>query len=167
MFLGGAVLDLLFGPAYRQANIVLQILVWSAVLVILRGSYRQAFIASGRQTLDLRCAGIAAAFNLGLNVLLIPPYGMIGAASATVIGDCIWLTLAALYCNRYVVPVPVLEHLSKPLVASVFMGGSFIALAPFPWVSQAVFAWLVYLGSLWLMGEKEVRSWIMMVRPAV
>lgn len=83
------------------------------------------------------------------------------------VGDFVWLTLAALYCNRYVVPVPVLEHLSKPLVASLLMGGSFIAFASFHWVSQAVFAWLVYLGSLWLMGEKEVRSWIMMVRPAI
>lgn len=166
MFLGAPVLDLLFGPAYRQANTALQILVWSAVLVILRGSYRQAFIASGRQTLDLRCAGISATFNLGLNVLLIPPYGIIGAAAATVVGDCVWLTLAALYCNWYVVPVPVCERLSKPLLASVLMGGSFMAFASFHWVSQAIFAWLVYLGSLWLMGEKEVRSWVLMVRAA-
>ncbi len=140
---------------------------WSAVLVILRGSYRQAFMACGRQTLDLRCAGISAAFNLGLNVLLIPPYDIIGAATATVIGDCIWLTLAALYCNRYVVPVSVLARLSKPLVAAVLMGGAFIAFASFHWVSQAVLAWLVYLVSLWLMGEKEVRSWFMMVRLAI
>lgn len=167
MFLGAPVLDLLFGPAYLQANTALQVLVWSAVLVILRGSYRQAFMACGRQTLDLRCAGISAAFNVGLNVLLIPPYGIIGAAAATVIGDCIWLTLAVLYCNRYVVPVPILEHVSKPLVASVLMGGAFIAFASLHWVSQAVLAWLVYLVSLWLMGEKEVRSWFMMVRPAV
>lgn len=167
LFLGVPVLDLLFGPAYRQANPALQILVWSAVLVILRGSYRQAFMACGRQTLDLRCAGMSAAFNLGLNVLLIPSYGIVGAASATVIGDCIWLTLAARYCNRYVVPVPILERLVKPLLASVLMGGTFLAFASFHWVSQAVFAWLVYLGSLWLMGEKEVRSWVMMVRPAV
>lgn len=167
MFLGAPVFDMLFGPAYRQANTALQILVWSAVLVILRGSYRQAFMACGRQTLDLRCAGISVAFNLGLNVLLIPPYGIVGAAAATVIGDSIWLTLAALYCNRYVAPVSVLARLSKPFVASLLMGGSFMVFASFHWVSQAVLAWLVYLVSLWLMGEKEVRSWIMMVRPAV
>lgn len=158
MFLGGPILEWVFGPAFRQANAALQILVWSAVLVILRGSYRQAFIAAGRQTLDLRCAGISTAFNLGLNVLLIPPYGIVGAAAATVIGDGIWLTLAAVYCNRYVVPLPLLKRVVKPLVASVIMGGSFMALASFHWVSQAVFAWLVYLGSLWLTGVKEVRS---------
>lgn len=167
MFLGPAILELLFGPAFGPANAALEILVWSAVLVILRGSYRQAFIASDHQTLDLRCGGISTAFNIGLNILLIPPYGIVGAAVATVIGDGIWLILASMYCNRYVVRVPLLTHLSKPLAAAIMMGCSFMALAPFHWIWQALVAWFIYLGLLWLMGEKEVRYWMMTVRAAI
>jgi O-antigen/teichoic acid export membrane protein len=70
--------------------LALQILSWSAVLVILRGTFRQAFNAAGRQRLDFACAATSVGANLALNALLIPRYGIPGAATATLVSEGIW-----------------------------------------------------------------------------
>jgi Na+-driven multidrug efflux pump len=59
------------------------------MLVVLRVTLRQYLAASGRQRLDLGCASAATAVNVGLNFLLIPSYGIIGAALATLVSEAI------------------------------------------------------------------------------
>jgi O-antigen/teichoic acid export membrane protein len=49
--------------------------------------------------------GVAALVNVVLNVILIPPYGMIGAAAATVAAYCVMFLAMTWYAQR-VFPVP-------------------------------------------------------------
>lgn len=49
--------------------------------------------------------GISASINLGLNYLLIPPYGMIGAAISTLLSFMIMVAIAY-YFNNKIYPVP-------------------------------------------------------------
>ena len=49
--------------------------------------------------------GVAAVVNVGLNLLLIPPYGIMGAAVATVVAYCVMFIGMTWYAQR-VFPTP-------------------------------------------------------------
>jgi O-antigen/teichoic acid export membrane protein len=159
-FLAEPIINFLFGPLYKNSVPALQILSWSAVLVMLRGTYRQSLNAAGKQHLDLRCAGTAIAVNLGLNLLLIPRFGIIGAATSTLIAEMIWLTLASYFSYRHVVPMTLFSPLLQPVIAAVAMGTFFLLAHPLFWVAGGFIGLIVYFGTLLLLGQTEVRAWV-------
>ena len=132
----------------------LQVLSWSAVLVTLRGTYKQGLNAAGRAELDLRCAAASVIMNVSLNLLLIPRYGILGAAVATLLAEALWLVTAAWYFNRYVMRVNLHSALLRPLAASAVMLGCLNLLQPSYWVLQAWLAGFVYLGTVLLLNGK-------------
>jgi O-antigen/teichoic acid export membrane protein len=99
-FLAGPVIRLLYGAAYDNSVAPFRILLWSAALVMLRWVYMDSLRATDHQALDVRCAITSASLNVVLNVLLIPRYGMIGAASATVTADLVWFAMSCYYFRR-------------------------------------------------------------------
>ena len=158
LFLARPVMNFLFGPAYASAAPVLQILSWSAVLVILRGTFRQSLNAAGRAELDLRCAAASVLFNIVLNVLLIPRYGIIGSATATLLSEVLWFSLAYYYFHQHIARVKLLSLLLQPVMAAVVMALFFFLSQSWYWAARATFGLAVYLGTLLLLGQKEVRS---------
>jgi O-antigen/teichoic acid export membrane protein len=84
-FLSTSIITILFGEAYRDAGIVLSIHIWASVFVFLGVASSKWYIAEGRQLLSLKRTIIGAFMNVGLNLWLIPVYGTVGAALATVL----------------------------------------------------------------------------------
>jgi O-antigen/teichoic acid export membrane protein len=160
VFLAGPIINFLFGADYANSVLPLQILSWSAVLVILRGTFRQSLNAAGRQNLDLRCAGASITLNVSLNLLLIPVYGIIGAAITTLLAEILWLSMAAYYFYRYITPINMLPFLLRPILAAGGMAICFWFIQPWFWMVQGVVGVLVYFGMLYLLQETEVRSWV-------
>jgi O-antigen/teichoic acid export membrane protein len=119
--LAGVAIEFLYGPAYAAAAPALRVLCWSAAFVSLRGTFRNGLTATGAQNLDLRCAAIATTVNIGLNLLFIPRFGMIGAATATVSADVVWFALAWYYFARRCGGVGFASVFWRPAVASGFM----------------------------------------------
>lgn len=159
-FLAAPIINFLFGSAYANAAPVLRILGWSAVLVILRGTFRQSLNAAGRSGLDLRCASAAVLLNITLNLLLIPRYGIIGAASATLVSEVLWFSLAYYYFNRHIVQLKLLPILLQPVMAAIVMG-LFLLLTPsLFWGARLILGLVVYFGTLLLLGQKEVRAFL-------
>jgi len=157
-FFAEPIIGLLFGPAYANSVPALQVLCWAAVLAILRGTYKYGLNAAGKQQLDLRCAGTATALKVGRNLLLIPYYGIIGAAIATVVAEVIWVTMTSYYFCHYVFPARLLPHLLQPMGAAIAMGTFFLLAQPLFWAVRAFVGLLVYLAVLLLLGQTEVRS---------
>jgi PST family polysaccharide transporter len=83
-FLAGWIIGSLFGAAYEPAGPVLAVHIWASVFVFLGVASGKWFIAENRQVLSLQRTAIGAVVNVGLNFLLIPEFGPIGAAWATV-----------------------------------------------------------------------------------
>ncbi|MGH9816809.1 MAG: oligosaccharide flippase family protein, partial [Candidatus Acidiferrales bacterium] len=154
------VVALLFGPQYAESAGPLKLLVWSAVLVILRGSYRHGLNAAGMQNLDLRCAVASCSLNVGLNVVLIPRFGVMGAAAATVTADVVWLAMAGWYFGRRITPLGPASALARPLLAGVVMAGTLWFAEPLFWMARAVLGVTVYFVVLLALGEPEVRGWL-------
>ena len=97
-FLGGWVVELLFGPAFGRAGAMLAVLIWAGIFVNL-GVARSSFLMSMNWTkLHFFTVFMGAALNVALNYLLIPLYGGMGAVIASCVaywfathGTCLFL----------------------------------------------------------------------------
>ncbi|GAB3323559.1 flippase [Haliea atlantica] len=92
-FLATPLVGLLFGKAYLASGAIVAIHIWAAVFVFLGVASSKWFLAENRQVLSLQRTGLGAVANVALNFWLIPIYGAVGAAIATVISQVIaaWL----------------------------------------------------------------------------
>ncbi|MBV6521949.1 MAG: hypothetical protein MNPFHGCM_02093 [Gemmatimonadaceae bacterium] len=91
-----ALVAMLFGAQYASSAIALQILLVSVPLSALRELAIASLIAHHRERDLLRVNAISAVVNIGLNLALIPPFGLVGAAIATPVAEVVRLLLAAL-----------------------------------------------------------------------
>lgn len=124
---GGALLaplvvQRLFGPAYAAGAAALQVLVLAVPIGALREIAVASLIARHREQALLRVNTVATVVNVSLNVILIPRYGLVGAAWATVVSEVVRLGMA-LVAARQVIPgtTPVVALL-KCLLAGAGMG---------------------------------------------
>ncbi|MGD1049405.1 MAG: flippase [Candidatus Krumholzibacteriaceae bacterium] len=76
---------LVFGEPYARAGTMLAILTWAGVFFFLREALGRWFITENLLVFSFVSNGIGAVVNVVLNLFLIPRYGGIGAAVATVI----------------------------------------------------------------------------------
>lgn len=83
------IIILLYGPAYAQAGDVLMIHVWTCLFVFMGFAGNKWYLAENLQHLILYRVGTGALINIALNLVLIPRYGIEGAAWATVISQSI------------------------------------------------------------------------------
>lgn len=87
-FLSTPIVTLLFGEAFAASGPVLAIHIWTSIFVFLGVASGQWFIAENRQILSFQRTILGAILNIILNFILIPSYGPIGAALATVFAQC-------------------------------------------------------------------------------
>jgi O-antigen/teichoic acid export membrane protein len=90
---------LLFGDAFAPAALVLQLLIGCSVLVALDQVLALVLLVHARQDLDLAVLAVAASCYVAALLALIPAWGYVGAAAATVIAAVVQLG-ARLYCVR-------------------------------------------------------------------
>jgi O-antigen/teichoic acid export membrane protein len=159
-FLAAPLIQLLYGPDYAGAVPALQLLSWSACLIILRDTFRQGLIAARKQNLDLLSAASAVVFNVLFNFLLIPQFGIVGAAVATILSEIVWLSVSIWLFSRYVSRVYPWGYLRNPLIAAFAMGAWFYFSLTIFWFFQAAMGVLIYFGVLFILGEGEVITWL-------
>ena len=86
-------IEILFGKKYTEAGTVLAIHIWASIFVFLGVASSKWFLIENRQWLNLERTLIGAFSSIGLNFLLIPKFGVTGAAIALVSSQAIssWL----------------------------------------------------------------------------
>lgn len=88
-FTSSIVIEILYGEHYTNASSVLIIHAWTILIVsfgLISGSW---IIAEKRAVLSMKRTLIGAVSNILLNILLIPHYGLIGAAVGTLVSQII------------------------------------------------------------------------------
>lgn len=88
-FLGSSIIDLLYGEAYKIASTVLIIHIWSGIFVSLGLVFGKYLTNEGLTKVALRRSLLGVFVNVTLNYLLIPLYGIEGAAIATLSGQLV------------------------------------------------------------------------------
>ncbi|BEQ13901.1 flippase [Desulfoferula mesophila] len=89
-------ITLIFGPQYAGSGTMLAILVWGNVFSFQGLARGQWLIAEGLQRYSIYYAAIGALTNVGANLFLIPLWGGVGAA---------WATLLSLVCSILLGPL--------------------------------------------------------------
>lgn len=92
---GRPLVALLFGAQFAASTPVLQIHIWAGVFVFMRALLNRWLTAEDLLRFALVTQLAGAAMNVGLNLVLIPRHGAVGAAIATVISyaTASWLAL--------------------------------------------------------------------------
>ncbi|MGI4831666.1 MAG: flippase [Janthinobacterium lividum] len=103
-FLGKYAVLLLFGPAYLPAVAILRVHIWTGPFVFIGVTSGMQLVHEGLTKISLQRSVIGAIANVALNLLLIPKFGGVGSAMATLITQA-----AASYlldaCNRSTRPI--------------------------------------------------------------
>jgi len=129
--LSGPAIRVAYGPLYAAAIPVLAI---AAVLAIPKAFYWLPYtihLAADKQAVLIRWLIVTAVLNVGLDALLIPRYGAIGAAIANGVAQS--LTVALLLAKaKQLCPMKLMNHTVAAIVASAaLMTGAAVALASF------------------------------------
>ena len=113
-------LTMLFGKPFVVADTALRILLLSVGVLFLQGSINGVFVAVNKLKLQTLSLATATCVNLILNLILIIPYGIMGAALATVIAEliCLIFTVGLIGKLKW---FPDLSVLIKPALASLLM----------------------------------------------
>jgi len=127
-------LNLLFGPLFIKAQIPLIILAIGLLSRSLVGISGYIILMTGHQNISLMNNILLFVLNTSLNYILIPPYGIYGAAVATSFSYCLINNLEMIEILHLLRIHPYSTHFFKPLLAGLL---SFIILLPFVWYLNA------------------------------
>ncbi|HEX6134065.1 MAG TPA: flippase [Longimicrobiales bacterium] len=132
-------LDLVFGQSYLSGTTALRILIWTIPLAMFREVALVVLVSGGRQRAVLRLTGWAAALNLVLNLVLIPPFGMIGAAGATLATELARTTTALVFARSDGFRVAAAARFWRPTIATLGMAALvLLADSPILWVGLGI-----------------------------
>lgn len=81
------VIHLLYGSAYAESAQVLTLQIWAGVAVCMSFAHGKWLIAENLQKYSMYYTAIGAVLNVSFNLVLIPAYGIKGAAMATLIAQ--------------------------------------------------------------------------------
>lgn len=157
------IMQLLFGAAYLPAARPMAILMWSLFFSYANTVTFDAITAAGMQRVLLRLSAITMILNIGLNVLLIPRYGAVGAAVAFLIFSASsYPFLAALPDTRPLVKA-FLAASWRPVTITTLLAAAALVV---PRVYFLLILVPVYLALLWGSGALTRRD-LEMVRTAL
>ena len=136
-----------FGQDFAPAAPALWLLVAAVSLLIVYVPVN-ALIISQRTKFAAMITGVNLAFNIGLNLLLIPKFGFVVAAVITLFSELIQLIGYTFVVQTQIVSFPYFKNFIKPVIAGLVMGVIIYLLrAQNLWLLIALGA-VVYLASL-------------------
>jgi len=101
VFFANEIITLIYGDVFVYSVLPLQILVVGTVIYGIAGkAIGGSTSAIGRPDINLKVIFISAFVNIILNLLLIPRFGIIGAAIATAVSWCIVSVLFTIWCIK-------------------------------------------------------------------
>jgi O-antigen/teichoic acid export membrane protein len=130
VFLPHESLDFVYGPQYDSVIAPLQLAVAGAFVSTLLGPAANAQVAFGQARLLAYNATAAAALDLGLAFVLIPAYGIPGAAAAWAAANIAYTGLSLAELAWLTGVQPFRPHFVVPLVVTAVPVAAVLALAP-------------------------------------
>jgi O-antigen/teichoic acid export membrane protein len=152
MVIGGIItasplLKAVFGPDYVEGARPFTLLLLSIGLIFIHSALRNVLIVGDHMKTDLGIVGAAAALNVAFNLVVIPRYGLLGAASVTAASEALILLLGLVATGK----LGMRQNLSpvvRPLMAAGIMGAVLLSLGDRPLPLLLSTGAVVYAGVL-------------------
>lgn len=142
----------LYKPEFAPATLAFQILIWGTVCIYVWAVFGNTLQACDQQASYTKIFLVGALTNTVLNLLLIGPFSLYGAAAATVLTQL--LLCALMYQSfRKHLAINVWPQAWRPLVAAVVMG-AVVYVMPLELFNRILVGAVVYAVALFL-----VRGW--------
>jgi O-antigen/teichoic acid export membrane protein len=144
------IMPTIFGPENLPASITLMILIWDMPLLMYNAFCGDMTTAIRREKSGARIYGIEAVTNVGVNLLLIPLFGVIAASFVTVLTDLVGAVLFYFLFRREFGSGLELRKLIRLGISAVLMGvvvfllrdWNLLVVIPIGAVSYLLFIWL-------------------------
>jgi O-antigen/teichoic acid export membrane protein len=111
-------LTLLFGSEYAKAGLALSIVAFGTMFSSALGKIGDILKSAGKTQIIFYNTTLNMVLNIGLNILLIPIYGIVGAAIATASSTVVMNIILALEAWKY----ENVQPLSRNMVKTIFAG---------------------------------------------
>ena len=115
------IVTIVYGAEFAAAAAPLRLLILTAPVVVIRPFFRNRLLATHQEVAGLYHVATAAALNVGLNLVLIPRFGMLGAAIAAVASEVTLSAAAMIRVRRTIGPLGALRAAVPSLVAGAVM----------------------------------------------
>lgn len=158
--MGPAVLRI-FGPEFEEGAIVLTILAGSMMIATSAGMLQSVLLQGGKSSWQMYNKAFALALSVGLNLLLVPAFGIVGAAVTWTICVVLDTLIAGWQVHRrmglHLEPRKLLLAMALPL--TVFgVGGALVRIVYGATIPALVVSLLVFCAAyavlLWLLRER-------------
>ena len=154
------------GKDFQEAYLAIAIMVfrmffigWTNIMGI------QILIPHNKHREFMLSTTIPAVVSVGLNLLLIPPFGFVGASIVSVLTEALVWFIQLYFSLPYLKEVPILESLAKIVCASTIMYGLLLSAKPFlhfpPILNVLVYAvlgGLIYLLAILVLKVVDVKE---------
>lgn len=138
----------LLGDAFQNTAAILPIMAWILVPQTISITMGRVLVATGNQKRIMVATGLALFVNAGLNLMLIPRFGYMGAAFAAAISELAVASVNVYYVQRYVARTFIIRAIVRPVLAAAVVG-SVLYLLPGLRLYQALpLAGILYVAGL-------------------
>ena len=144
---------------FEQSIAALRILAPSVVLLFVNNAFIYTLTAMNRQLDFTRLSLVTLAVNVALNLLLIPPYGYLGAAAASTLTEAAVFAGGWWLLHRQSMPLAVFGSVARVLASAVVMGVVVYLVRSWPLALVVVVGAAVYLGGLLALRALDAEEW--------
>jgi len=150
---------LFYKDSFQEATVLLQVLIWILPPFFTNNLLFRAMLASNNEKITLKVAGINAAVNVILNLLLIPVLGALGTCIAEVLTTVIAFAQNYYYLNRRVCHLNMNRAILFPICGLGLAFGVYMLLLPIIGLAAVLVAFGVYAMVLILSGTLGHTEW--------
>jgi O-antigen/teichoic acid export membrane protein len=150
---------LIYGNQFIRSSLVLTILIWNFVILSIQSIFFHALISINRQKTVTLSVAIATTIGLSLNIILIPLFGSIGVAIATIATNSTILMLYSYFILKDIRVVFQRNFLIKPVLSGILMGifiSNFISINIFILIPVAAIIYFLSLFGLKTFSVEEI-----------
>jgi len=160
LFVAGDLVEILYGADYQPAAVGLKILLIGFLFSFLHYVLHSVLISIDQQSILVRLSLIGLVFNIIANLLLIPRYGLIGAAGATVASEFLIFIFGYYFLKHVYGDIGLVSLLWRPVLAGVLLGAYLLIFSWQPEVWHFIFiipAYFIVLILLRAFDDVEMR----------
>ncbi|MGB8646306.1 MAG: oligosaccharide flippase family protein [Anaerolineae bacterium] len=163
VFVAREIIQLYGGAAYLpDSQIALQWLIWFLPFSFVNSVVHYVLIALDQQRFLTKAFLIGLVFNIAANLTAIPLLSYRGAALVTVLSEIALLIPFYYSLRKHLAPLPLLDLIWRPVIASGGMAATFYLLLPrLNWIGVCLVAALVYGGMLLALGALGPDEWLL------